>query len=118
MVLASIVVFLVSLAIGALGIHLGAMAIVEESEYSDAVVTALIGAIVWAVVGFFLGVIPLVGPLLALLAWIAVINMMYPGGWTEAAGIGLIAWVSVLVVLYILALFEVTAFTAIGVPGT
>ncbi|MFC4439574.1 MULTISPECIES: hypothetical protein [Natrialbaceae] len=117
MVLASAVVFLVSLLIGALGIYVGARVIVGAGDYDHAIVTALIGAIVWAVVGFFVGWIPLLGPVLALLAYIAVINFRYPGEWTAAAMIGLLAWVTVLIVLYVLAALGITGFEAVGVPG-
>ncbi|MDS0476684.1 hypothetical protein [Natrinema sp. 1APR25-10V2] len=115
--LASLVVFLVSLLIGALGIYAGARIIVGRTSYDHAIVTALIGAIVWAIVGFLVGWIPLLGPLLALLAYVAVINWRYPGDWTAAAMIGLVAWVTVLIVLYVLAALGVASFGAVGVPG-
>lgn len=117
MVLASIVVFVVSLLLGALGLYIGARVIAGVEDYTHAIVTALIGAIVWAVVGFFVGWIPLLGPLLVLLAYIAVINTRYPGGWTTAAMISLVAWLTILVVLYILAMLGITGFEAAGVPG-
>ena len=113
----SLVVFAVSLLIGALGIYVSASLIVDAQDYTYAIVTALIGAIVWGVVGFFLGWIPLLGPLLVFIAYLAVINARYPGGWTQAIGITLVAWISVLVVLYILAIVGVTGFEAAGVPG-
>lgn len=113
----SLIVFLVSLAIGAFGIHIGAMAVTGESDYSGAVITALVGAIVWSVVGFFFGFIPLLGPLLVLAAWIGVINVRYPGSWGNAIFIAGLSWLTVLIVLYVLALFDVAAFTAIGIPG-
>ena len=113
----TIVVFLVSLLIGAFGIYVGGGAIAGVDDYSHALVTALIGAIVWAVVAFFVGGIPLLGPLLALLAYVAVINFRYPGQWLNAIGISLIAWIAALVVLYVLGILGVTAFEAIGVPG-
>ncbi|AXR78702.1 hypothetical protein [Natrarchaeobaculum sulfurireducens] len=113
----SLIVFAVSLLIGALGIYLGAKFIVDAEDYSYAVITALIGAVVWAVVGFFFGWIPLLGPLLVFVAYLAVINARYPGGWVDAAAITIVAWVSVLVVLYVLAVIGVTGFEAVGVPG-
>lgn len=113
----SAIVFAVSLLIGALGIYLGAKVIVGAEDYTYAIVTALIGAIIWGVVGFFLGWIPLLGPLLALVAYLAVINARYPGGWVQAAAITIVAWVSVLVVLYALAILGVTGFDAVGIPG-
>ncbi|WP_216824736.1 hypothetical protein [Salinigranum rubrum] len=113
----SVVGFVVSLLVGGFGIYVGARFVVDERDYSHAVVTALIGAVVWAVVGLFLGWIPLLGVLLTLLAYIAVVNWRYPGGWVEAAGIALVAWVASLVTLAVLSLLGVGSLSAFGVPG-
>lgn len=113
----SLIVFVVSLLIGALGIYFGASVLTDVEDYTYAIVTALIASVVWVVVAFFLGWIPLLGPLLALIAYIGVINYRYPGGWLDATGIALIAWVASLVILYVLALLNIAAFEAVGVPG-
>jgi hypothetical protein len=113
----SIVVFLVSLLIGALGIYVGARVVTGYEDYTYAIVTALIGAVVWAVVSLFFGWIPLLGPLLTLVAYVAVINYRYPGGWVDAVVISLVAWIASLVVLYVLAVLGVATFEAVGVPG-
>lgn len=117
MVVGSVIVFVVSLLIGALGIYVGARVVAGVEDYTYAIVTALIGAIVWGLVGFFFGWIPLLGPLLVLIAYLTVINWRYPGGWVDAIVITLIAWIAVLVVLYVLALIGVVGFDAVGVPG-
>lgn len=113
----SIIGFVVSLLIGAAGIYLGASILTDVEDYTYAIVTALIASLVWFLVAAFLGWIPLLGALLALLAYIAVINYRYPGGWVEAIGIALIAWVATVVILYVLALLGITSFSAIGIPG-
>ena len=113
----SIIVFVVSLLIGALGIYVGGRIVADRDDYTYAIVTALIGAIIWAVVGFLFGWIPLLGPLLVLVAYVAVINVRYEGGWGDAIVISLIAWVASFVVLYVLALVDIGAFEAVGVPG-
>ncbi|SFS10828.1 hypothetical protein SAMN05216559_3815 [Halomicrobium zhouii] len=113
----SIIGFVVSLLIGAAGIYLGASILTDVEDYTYAIVTALIASLVWFVVAAFLGWIPLLGALLALLAYIAVINYRYPGGWVEAIGIALIAWIATVVILYVLALLGITSFSAIGIPG-
>lgn len=113
----SLVVFVVSLLIGALGIYVGARVISDYDDFTYAIVTALIGAIIWVVVAFFVGWIPLLGPLLALIAYVGVINWRYPGGWIDAIGIALVAWIASFVVLYVLAVLEITTFDALGVPG-
>lgn len=117
MVVDTIVAFLVNLLVGALGIYVGARLISDVDDYTYAIVTALIGSLVWFLVAFFVGWIPLLGPLLALVAYIAVINYRYPGGWGRAIGIALVAWIAALVVLYLLAVVGFTVFDAIGIPG-
>lgn len=114
----AVVVFFISLLVGALGIHLGARLLVDRDVgYGRAVVAALVGAAVWGLINFFVGWLPVVGPLLALLAWVGVINWSYPGGWVSAAGIGVVAWLAVQVILYVLYLVGLISITALGVPG-
>lgn len=114
----AIFVFLVSLLVGVAAIHLGAQLLIDrDTGFRRATVTALLGAIVYALVGFFFGWIPLLGPLLVLIAYIGVVNWQYPGGWVSATGIALIAVVVSIVILYVLALLGVVAFEALGVPG-
>jgi len=113
----SIIVFVVSLLIGALGIYVGARVITDADDYTYAIVSALIASIVWVVVAFLVGWIPFLGPLLALIAYVAVINVRYPGDWLKAIAIALIAWLASLLVLYALSAAGLTAFEAVGVPG-
>jgi hypothetical protein len=72
----SVVVFAVSLLVGGLAIHVAASHLVGAGEYGDALLTALLGAVAWAI----LDVVPFVGPLLALVAWVGVIKWRYPVG--------------------------------------
>jgi hypothetical protein len=113
----SAVVLLVALLIGGLGIHVGASIVAGGRDYGHAVVTAAVGAIVWAVVGGLVGGIPLLGPVVTLLAYLLVIRIRYRTGWVAAGGIALVAWLAVLVVLYLLAVGGVTTFRAVNVPG-
>lgn len=114
----SAIVFVVSLLIGALGIYIGARVITGHDDYTYAIITALIGALIWAIVGFLFGWIPLLGPILVLIAYVAVINWRYEGGWLNAILIALIAWVATFLVLYVLASVGIGTFEAIGVPWT
>ncbi len=114
----NLIVFVVSLLIGALGIHIGAIVISGVTNYTYAFFTALIGAIVWSITGLLFGWIPLLGPVLVLLAYLAIVKWRYPGGWIDAVGITLVAWIAVIVVLFILASADITSFDATGVPGT
>lgn len=112
-VLGSIVAFVVALLIGGLAIYISARVISGVDDYSRAVVTALIGAIAWALTAW----IPIIGIFIALIVWIGVINWQYPGGWVKAALIGVVAWVSALVILYVLNAVLGLGIGAFGIPG-
>ncbi len=113
----SLIVFIVSLLIGAVGIYVGARIVTGTDDYSYALITALIGAVIWGLVSLFLGWIPLLGPLATLVAYIGVINYRYPGGWLKATAIALIAWVASVIVVVLLGVIGVAGFEAAGVPG-
>ena len=115
-VVEAIIVFIVSLLVGGLGIYVGARIIAGDSSYEHALVTALIGAVIWAVAAFLFGWIPFLGPLVVFVAYLGVINWQYPGGWGAALGIALIAWVTSLVALYVLSFFGLS-IDALGVAG-
>lgn len=109
----SLLAFIVALLIGGLAIYISANLIVNVDDYSHAVITALIGAIAWALTSW----IPLIGLIIALIVWVGVIKWRYPGGWGTAAAIGFIAWFAAVVILYILNALLGLAIGAFGVPG-
>ncbi|TMT80355.1 hypothetical protein E2L06_19150 [Haloterrigena sp. H1] len=108
-----LVAFIVALLVGGLAIFVSARIVVDVDDYSHAIVTALLGAIAWALTSW----VPLLGPILALVAWIWVINWRYPGGWGTAAAIGLVAWLAALVILFVLNAIFRLGVGAFGVPG-
>lgn len=112
----SVIVFVVSLLIGGIGIHVGASLLADSRDYGHAVVTAGIGAIVWAVVNALIGGIPYLGLLITLLAYLAVIRWRYRTGWITAGGIALVAWIAAVVVLWVLASAGITELSATGIP--
>ena len=109
----SVVVFVASVLVGGVAIHVAANHVVDAGEYGDAVLTALLGALAWAV----FDPVPLVGPVVALLAWVAVIKWRYPTGWLRAGLVGGGAWAIATIVLAALALLGVGSLDALGVPG-
>lgn len=116
-IVSGVLVFLVSLLVGTVAITLGAQVLVDrDTGFGRAAVTALFGALVYALAGVFLGWIPLLGPVLMLVAWVGVINWQYPGGWGTALGIAFIAWLAAVLILYGLALAGI-ATDAFGIPG-
>ena len=115
--LEALIVFTVSLLIGAFGIYVGARVFTTVDSYGRALTTTPAGALVGVVVGFFVDWLPLLGPLVVSLAWLAVVNVQSPGGWPRAASIAMVAWLTAGTVLYGLALLNVVAFEAVGVPA-
>lgn len=113
MVLGAIVSFVVALLVGGLGIYISGRVVADVDDYSHAVVTALIGAVAWAIGSL----IPLIGSLVALVAWVWVIKWRYPGGWVKAAIMGVVAWAAALAVIFVLNGVLDLGITALGVPG-
>jgi len=111
--LGSIVAFVVALLVGGLAIYVSASVVAGTKDYSHAVFTAILGAIAWALTSW----IPLVGPLIALVAWIWVIKWRYRGGWADAAIIGVIAWFAALVILFVVNSVLDLDVGAFGIPG-
>ena len=111
--ISSIVAFVIALLAGGLAIYISASLVTGVSDYRHAVVTALVGAIGWALFSW----IPLVGSLLALVVWVGIINWRYPGGWKNAALIGVVAWLSALVILALVNSVFRLGIGAFGVPG-
>lgn len=110
--------FVVGVLIGggalAVGAHVGVYGDrYGSSDFGHAVVTALLGALVWALLAW----VPVIGTLLALLGWFALVNRRYPGGWIRAAVVGAVAWAAAVVALAALELASFGGLSAVGVPG-
>lgn len=113
----AILIFLFSLLIGTAAILVGARLVVDrDAGVFNAAFTALVGALAWAASALFLDWIPLVGVFLMLLVWVGIINWRYPGGFRAAVGIGFVAWVVAVAIVYALAGLGVVAPEALGIP--
>ncbi|MBB6646291.1 hypothetical protein [Halobellus ruber] len=108
-----VISFVIALLVGGLAIHISARVVVEVDDYRRAVITAILGAVAWALTSW----IPLFGPVIALVVWVGVINWRYPGGWTKAAIIGVGAWISALLLLVVVNSVLGLGIGAFGVPG-
>lgn len=111
-----VTVFVVSLLTGGLGVYVGARLVVGSEDPVHAVVTGLLGAVVWVAGGLFLGWIPLVGPVLVFLTYVWLVARRYPGDWAAAARIAGIAWLVTAIVLSILATAGFATLKAVGFP--
>ena len=111
-----VILFLGSLVIGAFGVHVGAVVVTGTDDFGEAIVTALVGAVVWSVASYFLMGVPYVGPLLTLAAYLFVIKWRYGTTWLRSGGVALLAWVVGLGVLSFLSVLGVGSLDAIGIP--
>ena len=118
--LGSVVTFVISLLVGGVGIYVGARVMTGRADFEQAVWTALFTALGVAVVSLLVGWIPFLGGILATIlgfvVYLGIINWRYPGGWIDAAGIALIAWIAAVVVLTLLGPI-VGGVDAFGVAG-
>lgn len=118
----SIVALVASLLVGGLAIHLGATFALKSRNYTHAVVTALLGAVAWWLVGIALDEIALGGfggpisSLVGMVVWVGVIRWRYEAGWLRAGLIGALAWIAALVVLAVLSAFGLEGVGAFGIP--
>jgi len=111
-----VVLFLGSLIIGAFGVYVGAVVVTGTEEFGQALITALIGAVVWSLASFFLMGVPYVGPILVLGAYLVVIKWQYSTSWPRSGGIALLAWVVGLGVLSLLSTIGIGSLEAVGIP--
>lgn len=106
--------FVVSLLVGGVAVHAATHVVAERRSYADALLTALLAALAWAL----LEPIPLVGVLVAAVAWVGVVRWRYRLGWFRSVGVGVVAWAAAVVVLAAIELVGIGGVTALGVPGT
>lgn len=111
-----ITLFVTSLVTGGLGIYVGARLVVGEEDPVHALITGVIGAVIWVIAGLVVGWIPVLGQLLVLFIYTWMVNRRYTGGWTSALKIALIAWAVTVIVLITLATLGFVTYEAIGVP--
>nr|WP_049928251.1 hypothetical protein [Halopiger goleimassiliensis] len=107
----------VSMLTGGLGIYLGARYVVDSNDYVNAAITGLIGAVVLVVGGVVFGWVPLLGQVLLFVTYVALVKRRYPGDWSDAAAIAAIAWVTVVIVLALLAAAGVATIDVLGGPA-
>ncbi len=111
-----LVTFVLGALVGGFGIYVGARLVAGSGSYAEAVTTALVGAVVWALVGTFFGWVPFLGPVVTLLAYLTVLKLAVGVSWLEAAAIALVAWATVFAVFLVLGPL-LGVFNAVGVPG-
>jgi len=101
--LATVIVFFISLVISAIIIYAVTKIFGEKEGFGTALMTAFIGAIIYAVTYYFLR--PELGWLASLIggiAWLIALGFLYSIGWLKALGIALIVWIIAAIVSFVL----------------
>lgn len=116
----SVIVFVVSLLIGAFGVYIGGLVVADSDDFGEALLVALVGAIAWSIIASVLGGVPIVGqiiaPIVALAAYIAIVKWRYSVTWLRAGGIAILAWVIALGVLTVISNLGLANLDTVGVP--
>ncbi len=100
---AAVIVFLISLIISAIIIYVVTKLFGEKEGFGTALLTAFIGAIIYAATYYFLR--PELGWLASLIggiAWLIALGFLYSIGWLKALGIALIVWIIAAIVSFFL----------------
>ena len=117
----AVVTFIASLIVGTVATYVATSTLLDESGIVHSFVTALIASLVWVGItyvtsGTSFALVPFVGPILALVAYVVVIDLRYPGTLVRATGISVLTWGIDFVILYVLALLGVSSFALVGIP--
>lgn len=93
--------FLISLIISAIVIYLATKMLGEKEGFGTAILAALIGAVIFALASYLLGV----GWLAALiggLAWLITLSSLYSIGWLKSLAIAVVIWILATIVSLVL----------------
>ena len=102
--LATVIVFLISLVISAIIIYAVTKLFGEKEEgFGIALLTAFVGAIIYAAAYYFLRPeLGWVASLIGGIAWLIALGVLYSIGWLKALGIAIIVWIIAAIVSFIL----------------
>ena len=115
--------FVLSFLVVTVGTYVSTTVLGEDADLGYSAVTAAVTSLVWFGVTYFVtGAVGLagywvaLGPLLAVVAYVVVIDLRYSGGIGRAAVISVGTWVANFLILYAAAHLGYSSFRAFGVP--
>jgi heme/copper-type cytochrome/quinol oxidase subunit 2 len=109
--------FVASLIVVSIATYASTATLTDSSSYVHSLITAVLTSAVWFAVTFVTGgTFVIAGPLLAVVAYVVIVNWRYPGGWARAGAITVVTWIATFVILYALAAVGFSSFQALGVP--
>ncbi|MBN1274774.1 hypothetical protein JXA12_00570 [Candidatus Woesearchaeota archaeon] len=93
--------FLISLAVSGVIIYLATKLFGEEEGFGTAMLAALVGAIIFALASYFIG-IGWLAAIIGGIAWLVALGSLYNVGWLKSLGIAIVIWVFATIVSWVL----------------
>ena len=93
--------FLISLVLSGVIIYIATKLFGEKEGFGTAILAALIGAIIFALVSYFIG-IGWIAVLISGIAWLIALGSLYKIGWLKSLGIAIVIWVFTTIVSWLL----------------
>lgn len=84
--------FLISLVISAIIVYLATKLFGEEEGFGTAILTAFIGAVIFALASYFLGA-GWIASLIGGIAWLIALGSLYNIGWLKALAVAVVIWI-------------------------
>lgn len=97
----TLIVFLISLVISAIIIYVAAKLFGEREGFGTAILAALIGAAIFWLASYLLGV-GILASLIAGIAWLIALGSLYNMGWLKAFIIAVVIWIFSAIVSWVL----------------
>lgn len=83
--------FIINLIISGVVIYIATKLFGEDEGFSTAILTAFIGAIIWAVISYLIGG-GMIASIIGGIAWLMAIRSMYNVGWLKSIIIAVFIW--------------------------
>jgi hypothetical protein len=93
--------FMISLVVSGVIIYLAAKLFGEKEGFGTAILAAFIGAIIFALVSYLIG-IGWIAALIGGIAWLIALSSLYNIGWLKSLGIAIVIWVFAIIVSWVL----------------
>ena len=93
--------FLISLIVSAIVIYVATKLLGEEEGFGTALMASLAGAVLFAIVSYFIGV-GWVAALIGGIAWLIALGSLYNIGWVKAFIVAVVIWVFATIVSLVL----------------
>lgn len=93
--------FLISLLVSGVIIYLATKLLGEDEGFGTAILAALVGAVIFALVSYLVG-IDWIATLISGIAWLIALSNLYQIGWLKSLVIAIVIWIFAAIVSWVL----------------